>query len=61
MYTLGVNAVYHDSAACLMRDGRVLAAAEEERFTHVKHGKHPIPFSTYALPYHAIDYLCWLP
>jgi len=56
MYTLGINAVYHDSAACLMRDGRVLAAAEEERFTHVKHGKRPIPFSTYALPYHAIDY-----
>ena len=56
MYTLGVNAVYHDSAACLMRDGLVLAAAEEERFTHVKHGKRPIPFSTYALPYHAIDY-----
>jgi len=56
MYTLGINAVYHDSAACLMCDGRVLAAAEEERFTHVKHGKRPIPFSTYALPYHAIDY-----
>ncbi len=56
MYTLGVNAVYHDSAACLVRDGRVFAAAEEERFTHVKHGKRPIPFSTYALPYHAIDY-----
>ena len=56
MYTLGINAVYHDSAACLMRDGLVLAAAEEERFTHVKHGKRPIPFSTYALPYHAIDY-----
>jgi carbamoyltransferase len=56
MYTLGINAVYHDSAACLMHDGLVLAAVEEERFTHVKHGKRPIPFSTYALPYHAIDY-----
>ena len=29
---------------------------EEERFTHIKHGKRPIPFSTYELPYHAIDY-----
>ncbi len=56
MYTLGVNAVYHDSAACLVHDGQVVAAAEEERFTHVKHGKRPIPFSTYELPFHAINY-----
>src|SRR5438132_9858548 len=56
MYTLGINAVYHDSSACLVKDGRVLAAAEEERFTHIKHGKRPIPFSTYELPFHAIDY-----
>jgi carbamoyltransferase len=56
MYTLGINAVYHDSAACLVHDGDVIAAAEDERFTHVKHGKRPIPFSTYELPYHAIDY-----
>jgi carbamoyltransferase len=56
VYTLGINAVYHDSAACLVRDGVVLAAAEEERFTRIKHGKRPIPFSTYELPFHAIDY-----
>lgn len=56
MYTLGINAVYHDSAACLVKDGRVLAAAEEERFTRVKHGKRPLPFSTYELPFHAIHY-----
>jgi carbamoyltransferase len=56
MYTLGINAVYHDSAACLVRDGQMVAAAEEERFTHVKHGKRPVPFSTYQLPFHAIDY-----
>src|SRR5690242_12057103 len=56
MDTLGINAVYHDSAACLVRDGQVIAAAEEERFTHIKHGKRPIPFSTYELPYHAIDF-----
>jgi carbamoyltransferase len=56
MYTLGINAVYHDSAACLVKDGQVIAAAEEERFTHVKHAKRPIPFSTYELPFHAIDY-----
>jgi carbamoyltransferase len=56
MYTLGINAAFHDSSACLVDDGRVAAAAEEERFTRVKHGKRPIPFSTYELPYHAIDY-----
>jgi len=39
-----------------VQDGRVLAAAEEERFTRIKHGKRPIPFSAYELPYHAIDY-----
>lgn len=56
MYTLGINAVYHDSAAVLVKDGVVIAAAEEERFTRVKHGKRPIPFSTYLLPHFAIDY-----
>ena len=56
MYTLGINAVFHDSAACLVADGEVIAAAEEERFTRVKHGKRPVPFTTWELPFHAIDY-----
>src|SRR3954463_886420 len=56
MITLGINAVYHDSSATLVRDGVVVAAAEEERFTHVKHAKRPLPFSTWELPFHAIDY-----
>src|SRR5690349_1369288 len=56
MYTLGINAAYHDSAACLVQDGIVLAAAEEERFNRVKHGKRPVPFTAWELPYHAIDY-----
>jgi carbamoyltransferase len=56
MITLGINAVYHDDAACIIRDGEVLAAAEDERFTHVKHGKRPVPFNTWQLPFHAIDY-----
>lgn len=37
MYILGVSALYHDSAACLIRDGEILAAAQEERFTRIKH------------------------
>ena len=56
MFTLGINAVYHDSSACLVEDGRILAAAEEERFTRIKHAKRPVPFSTWELPFNAIDY-----
>ena len=56
MYILGINAVFHDSSACIFKDGILLAAAEDERFTQIKHGKRPVPFSTYELPYHAIDY-----
>lgn len=56
MYTLGINAAYHDSSACLVKNGKVVAAAEEERFTRIKHGKRPVPFSTYELPFHAIHY-----
>lgn len=56
MYTLGINAVFHDSAACLLKDGVLIAAAEDERFTHIKHGKRPVPFSTWELPFHAINY-----
>ena len=34
---LGISAFYHDSAACLVRDGKIIAAAQEERFTRKKH------------------------
>ena len=37
MYILGVSAFYHDSAACLLKDGHIVAAAQEERFTRKKH------------------------
>ena len=37
MYILGISAFYHDSAACLVRDGEIIAAAQEERFTRKKH------------------------
>lgn len=56
MHTLGINAAFHDCAAALVCDGKVMAAAEEERFTRIKHGKRPVPFSTWQLPYNAIDY-----
>ena len=50
MRVLGINAVFHDPAAALVVDGRVVAAAEEERFSRRKHGKAPVPFSTWELP-----------
>ena len=37
MIKLGISAFYHDSAACIVKDGKVIAAAEEERFTGIKH------------------------
>jgi carbamoyltransferase len=48
MYILGISAYYHDSAACLVNDGEVLAAAQEERFTRKKHDS--------AFPDNAINY-----
>jgi carbamoyltransferase len=37
MYILGLSAWYHDSAACIINDGKIIAAAQEERFTRKKH------------------------
>ncbi len=48
MHILGISAYYHDSAACLVRDGRIVAAAQEERFTRKKHD--------HRFPQHAVDY-----
>ena len=48
MKILGISALYHDSAAAFVVDGRIIAAAQEERFTRIKHDK--------ALPVHAIRY-----
>ena len=37
MNILGISAYYHDSAACLVRDGKIIGAAQEERFSRKKH------------------------
>ncbi|KWX26143.1 carbamoyltransferase [Mycolicibacterium wolinskyi] len=50
MRILGINAVFHDPAAALVVDGRIVAAAEEERFSRRKHGKQAVPFSTWEIP-----------
>ena len=47
-YILGISAFYHDSAACLIRDGEILAAAQEERFSRKKHDPR---FPTQAIRY----------
>ena len=53
MRVLGINAIFHDPAAALVVDGRVVAAAEEERFSRRKHGKRPVPFAAWELPVEA--------
>ena len=54
MKVLGINAVFHDPAASLVLNGRIVAAAEEERFSRRKHGKRPVPFATWELPEQAL-------
>ncbi len=48
MYILGISAFYHDAAAALVKDGKLVAAASEERFSRKKHDER--------FPFHAIDY-----
>ena len=40
MYILGISSYYHDSAACILKDGEIIAAAQEERFTRKKHDQN---------------------
>src|SRR5438445_9257836 len=47
-HILGISAFYHDSAACLLRDGEIVAAAQEERFTRKK--------GDASFPAHAVEY-----
>jgi carbamoyltransferase len=53
---LGINAAFHDPSAALVVDGEIAAAAEEERFNRRKHGKDPVPFSTWELPERSIRF-----
>ncbi len=46
---LGISAFYHDSAACILKDGKIIAAAQEERFTRKKHDP--------SYPYNAIKFV----
>jgi len=46
---LGISAFYHDSAACILKDGEIIAAAQEERFSRIKHDP--------SYPYNAIEFV----
>ena len=65
MIQLGISGFYHDSAACIVKNGKVLSAAEEERFTEVKHdGSFPLNSIKWNLEYNGLDItdvdeVCW--
>mgnify|MGYP001243447068 CR=1 FL=1 len=49
---LGISAFYHDSAACILKDGKIIAAAQEERFTRKKHDpRYPVNAIEFVLKY----------
>ena len=48
MYILGISSYYHDSAACLIKNDQIIAAAQEERFSRKKHDA--------SFPHNAIKY-----
>lgn len=56
MFILGINSVYHESAACLLKDGNILAAVEEERLNRIKHAKKARIDNPDELPEKAIAY-----
>jgi len=66
MLQLGISAFYHDSAACIVRDGKVICAIEEERFTEIKHDdSFPVNAISWVLKQakirhiSEIDEVCW--
>ena len=57
MIILGISAYYHDAAACLVVDGKIVAAAQEERFTRKKHdASFPRSAIQFCLTYAKLDY-----
>ena len=55
-FVLGVNAAYHESSACLLKDGVVVAAAEHERFNRVKRAKSAQVETAGSLSWPSIDF-----
>ena len=65
MHILGISCYFHDAAAAILRDGTLVAAAEEERFSRVKHDfsfpRRAIAFclERAGIPSAEIDYVCF--
>ncbi len=53
---LGINSTYHESAACLIEDGQLVAVVEEERFNRIKHAKSALIDNPHILPVEAINH-----
>ena len=57
-YILGISAFYHDSAAALIHNGKIIAAAQEERFTRKKHdSNYPFNAVEFVLRFSKLSYL----
>ena len=59
MYILGISAFYHDSAACLLKDGEIEYFIQEERSTRKKYDAHPFHSFINAFQNHKIDIITW--
>jgi carbamoyltransferase len=58
---LGISAFYHDSAAALVRDGKIVAAAQEERFSRIRHDSgFPVKSLEYCLAAAGITLTKWI-
>jgi len=55
-YILGLNFAYHELSACLIKDGRLLSAVEEERFSRIKRGKKALVDNPDVIPVKAIEF-----
>jgi len=55
-WILGINSAYHEPSACLVHNGKLVAAAEEERFSRVRHGKPADLKNPHWLPEQSIRY-----
>jgi len=53
---LGINCAYHESSACLIQDGKLIAAVEEERFNRIKHAKPANIDNADELPIQSIEF-----
>lgn len=56
VYILGLNFAYHELAACLIKDGHLIAAVEEERFSRIKRGKKALVNNPHILPQQAMQF-----